>query len=145
MMSEELFFILVKETSESSAPRTALLAFYTDGENIVRRLNEQEAAPGGLDDSLAASDGINCCSAFGMPPATCCTYDYQALFECSLRFRWRSSRSRMRHTVVQLLCSCTLYRVLRPVRGVVVKPTGRGPARPDWPASRQHIVNHRHP
>jgi hypothetical protein len=82
MMSEELFFILVKETSESSAPRTALLAFYTDGENIVRRLNEQEAAPGGLDDSLAASDGINCCSAFGMPPATCCTYDYQALFEC---------------------------------------------------------------
>ena len=82
MMSEELFFILVKETSESSAPRTALLAFYTDGENIVRRLNEREAAPGGLDDSLAAGDGVNCCSAFGMPPATCCTYDYQALFEC---------------------------------------------------------------
>ena len=82
MMSEELFFILVKETSESSAPRTALLAFYTDGENIVRRLNEREAAPGGLDDSLAAGDGVNCCGAFGMPPATCCTYDYQALFEC---------------------------------------------------------------
>ena len=51
MMSEELFFILVKETSESSAPRTAL--------------------------------------------------------------------------VVQLLCSRTLYRVLRPVRGLVVKPIDR--------------------
>ena len=67
-MSEELFFILVKETSESSAPRTALLAFYTDGENIVRRLNEQEAAPGGLNDSLAAGDGSQLLQRFWNAP-----------------------------------------------------------------------------
>ena len=68
MMSEELFFILVKETSESSAPRTALLAFYTDGENIVRRLNEREAAPGGLNDSLAAGDGSQLLQRFWNAP-----------------------------------------------------------------------------
>ena len=117
MMSEELFFILVKETNESSVPRTALLAFYTDGENIVRRLNEREAAPGGLDDSLAAGDGVNCCSAFGMPPATILYLRLSGTVRMlhPLCFRWRSPRNRMRHAVVQLLCSRTLYRVLRPV------------------------------
>ena len=117
MMSEELFFILVKEASESSAPGPHYWhSTPTARTSFVASMSGKPPPEGSMTHWPQATE-VNCCSAFGMPPATILYLRLSGTVRMlhPLCFRWRSPRSRMRHTLVQLLCSRTLYRVLRPV------------------------------